>query len=231
MSLSAMILSAIKQETPFAVARYGDGEYAICVDCYLTEDCYNVHLGYVPSSKERDAIKNGILNSIHGLDVIGITDSEEDIWGDSKVYFEGLAEQPIVTLDFHTYFTENGITERLLWSAEKVLYISGHTLNLDKFRFKDVIHLEIPLQSSKYKEDRKYYPEIFDDTMRKISTLNLRGYLCLVGAGFVGKPFMMAIKNQGGVAVDLGSNMDKLAGYVIRGSGAHTAVKSDKYKL
>jgi hypothetical protein len=230
--LADKILRAIQTKTPFAVARYGDGEYAVANPCDLTEMCYIKHLGFIPESRSRRTISNLVKDSIHGLDVIGITTLTTGYWGDSRVYFEGLAEQPIVSLDFHTYFNENHITEKLIRSADKLLYISGHTINFGRFKnLKDIIRVEIPLQHCKYPNQKPYWPDYFNFVMKFLSKKDLTGYLCFVGAGFIGKPFMMTIKNQGGIAVDFGSNMDRLAGYVIRGAKGKTATPDNTYKL
>ena len=230
--LADKIIAAVKTKTPFAVARYGDGEYAVAVPCRLTDLCYQKHLGYIPDARSKKTISRLIRDSIHGLDVIGITTLQTRFWGDSRVYFEGLSEQPIVSLDFHTFFNENHITEQLIGAAEKVLYISGHTINFEKFKnLKDIIHIQIPLQHCKYPNQKPYWPDYFNRTMKYIASHDLTGYLCFIGAGFIGKPFMMAIKNQGGVAVDFGSNMDRLAGYVIRGAKGKTATPDNTYKL
>lgn len=230
--LADRILQAIKTQTPFAVARYGDGEYAVSVPCGLTENCYLKHLGYVPDKKSLKIIGDLVIESIKGLDVIGITTLTSGYWGKSREYFEGLAEQPIVSLDFHTWFNENQITEKLLRAADKVLYISGHQINFERFdNLKDIVHIEIPLQHCKYPRQKQYWPGYYNHVMRYLRKKDLTGYLCFVGAGFIGKPFMMAIKNQNGVAVDFGSNMDRLAGYVIRGINGRTANPDNTYKL
>jgi len=230
--LAHKILRAIKTRTPFAVARYGDGEYVVTVPCELTNVSYQKHLGYIPDARSKRTISRLVKESIHGLDVIGITTIQTGYWGKSKVYFEGLAEQPIVSLDFHTFFNENHITEQLIGAADKVLYISGHTINFEKFKnLHEIIRVPIPLQHCKYPNQKPYWPDYFNRTMKYIASHDLTGYLCFIGAGFIGKSFMMAIKNQGGIAVDFGSNMDRLAGYVIRGAKGKTATPDDTYKL
>jgi hypothetical protein len=42
---------------------------------------------------------------------------------------------------------------------------------------------------------------------------------------------MMELKNRGGIAIDLGSQMDRLAGYVIRGKSGKVATKDNEFKL
>ena len=49
--LADKIIAAVKTKTPFAVARYGDGEYAVAVPCGLTDLCYQKHLGYIPDAR------------------------------------------------------------------------------------------------------------------------------------------------------------------------------------
>ena len=226
------ILKSLQDQTPFAVARFGDGEYSVVEECELTDSTYIKHIGYMPTDKEKIAIGQGVLNTIPSLDYIGITLRAHGFWGLSRKYFEGIATQSIVSLDFHTYFLENGLITQIVEKATKLLYISGHDINFKKFsNLKEVIHLEIPLQYCKYPEARKYYPEYFNKTMDAIKGMDLTGYLCFVGAGYIGKPFMGAIKERGGVAVDLGSVMDRLAGYIIRGAIGQYGTPDKKYKL
>lgn len=228
-----MILESITLETPFAVARYGDGEFIVTqLNHPAINVSYEKHFGFTPSDKVKIQIRENVLKSVIGLDVIGITELSSGTWGDSRVFWEMHAKQPIVSLDFHSYFAQHGITEMILRKSKKLLYISGHTINFQKFEnLQEIVHLDIPLQQCKYNDNRVYFPQYFDKIMNSINGMDLTGWTCLVGGGFVGKPFMVAIKKRGGVAIDLGSHMDRLAGYVIRGTHGKIATIDTTFKL
>jgi hypothetical protein len=57
----------------------------------------------------------------------------------------------------------------------------------------------------------------------------LRGCLCLVGAGIWAEPYCAWIRQRGGVAIDVGSGFDLLEGRATR--PAHAGIKLDTYKL
>lgn len=79
-------------------------------------------------------------------------------------------------------------------------------------RVSDVI--TIPGQYIVEKGGVKYplYPDFYQKVLLDIMNLQLRGKLCLVGAGLAGKVYCSKIASRGGVAIDVGSMMDAWAG-------------------
>ncbi|MBW5799004.1 hypothetical protein [Halomonas elongata] len=59
---------------------------------------------------------------------------------------------------------------------------------------------------------RSLYPDFYQKTLLDIFDLQLKGKLCLVGAGLAGKVYCSKIAAMGGVALDVGSMMDAWAG-------------------
>lgn len=58
--------------------------------------------------------------------------------------------------------------------------------------------------------------ETYEETIARIIELSAPGVLCLVGGGLIGKIFIDAAKQQGAVALDVGSVMDYIAGRATR---------------
>nr|NQU90508.1 hypothetical protein [Bacteroidota bacterium] len=125
--------------------------------------------------------------------------------------------------------------DHLFSQFKKVLIITGHDL-AERIAYKyphlkEVAKIIIPKQPKYFKETRIHYPDVFNETMLRIESLNLKGYLCLVGAGFIGKPYIVKCAERGGIAIDIGSVFDKWAGYVTRGKGKGFEIKNPKYEI
>jgi hypothetical protein len=58
--------------------------------------------------------------------------------------------------------------------------------------------------------------ETYTETIENIRALSAPGVLCLVGGGLIGKIFIDAAKQEGAVALDVGSVMDYFAGRATR---------------
>jgi len=60
--------------------------------------------------------------------------------------------------------------------------------------------------------DNSHFPDVFDALRKTIPTI-AEGKLFFVGAGFLGKMYCDLIKHHGGIALDIGSMMDRWAGF------------------
>lgn len=63
-------------------------------------------------------------------------------------------------------------------------------------------------------EDQKpmaQFPDTFESNARQIQAMDLKGVVVLVAAGFVGKRYLALIKQQGGIALDVGAVADDWA--------------------
>lgn len=127
--------------------------------------------------------------------------------------------------------------ERLLIGAEYVSAISCYPNILDilskKFEIKAGNLLEIPPQASNISSSPKdsHYPDRFYEIVDLINTPGYikKGELYLVGAGLLGKYYCSLVKKQGGMAIDVGSMLDVLMGFGVRGYQNNDYV--DKFKL
>lgn len=64
-------------------------------------------------------------------------------------------------------------------------------------------------------------PEVLDDLQAELAPLLRPGTLCLLAAGFAGKPLLQLAKSRGAVALDLGSGLDHLLGHRTRSPELH----------
>lgn len=64
-----------------------------------------------------------------------------------------------------------------------------------------------------------HFPDTYDSIVNTIQSSDWKGKICFVGAGILGKSYALQIKQQGGIAIDLGSMMDKWMGKQTRNFG------------
>lgn len=123
--------------------------------------------------------------------------------------------------------------DRLAGAARRVRIISGRVEVFDALRARfagvPTAFLPIPVEV-RYLGDGEatHYPEAYERTLAALRG-DLAGELVLVGAGIFGKAFCHAAKASGGVAIDLGSGFDILAGKRTR--PAHDAAKIEAHRL
>lgn len=104
----------------------------------------------------------------------------------------------------------------LVTLAERVILVTGRSEILDPFARRHaggapVEFLGIPPEAGPHSGSSGHYPEAFEAVCRRLEG-DLRGCLVLVGAGIFGKIYCDVARNSGGVALDLGSGFDILAG-------------------
>jgi hypothetical protein len=107
----------------------------------------------------------------------------------------------------------------LLSSLDKIGIISCHPEIVDivkyKFGIQEVVYLPIPGEPSRLallgnnSIQGEHFPSAFIATLDHIKSIDWGGMLCLVGGGILGKQYCIQIKRQGGIAIDIGSIMDK----------------------
>jgi hypothetical protein len=107
--------------------------------------------------------------------------------------------------------------DRLLDGARRVIVITGRQelapLFTKKLAGRLSAFLTIPLQASDQSSPARtfHYPGRYRQIIEALRT-DLHGTLVLVGAGIFGKKYCAVAKQNGGVALDLGSAFDILAG-------------------
>jgi hypothetical protein len=58
-------------------------------------------------------------------------------------------------------------------------------------------------------EPQRQWPDIFEQVSAQLGGLDLRGFVFLVSAGFVGKQYLPVLKAQGAAALDIGTLSDR----------------------
>jgi hypothetical protein len=117
----------------------------------------------------------------------------------------------------------------LLASAPRVLVITGrHELEgvfAEKLKGRLAAFMAVPVQASDHPSGERpfHYPTRYNEICNSLRT-DLGGSLVLVGAGIFGKVYCDIAKRHGGVALDLGSVFDVLAGKVTRPVHSNPAV-------
>jgi len=238
--LKEIIGRARKFNQPLSVLRFGDGEYYAATSPGSTDFMNGVpfikHLGFIPSEIHKREISENIIRACKDADVVCVNENNTPKWLAAKNYFLDIKQRPYYyTADFHSYWLHSNYYDELFQQFDKVLLITGHNL-ADKLKNKyphlqQVQQLTIPKQPRYFKVDKIHYPEEFKKTMDKIETMDLTGTLCLAGAGFIGKPYIIKCAKRGGIALDIGSVFDQWAGFATRGKGKGFEKESLKYAL
>jgi hypothetical protein len=130
-----------------------------------------------------------------------------------------LSTTSVCTQLMHYELCESPDFLNLLGSLDRIAIISCHPETIDivksKFGIQEVTYFPIPGEPSRSHMlgntsiKGEHFPDAFLDTLDKIKSTTWNGMLCLVGGGILGKQYCIEIKRQGGIAVDIGSMMDK----------------------
>ena len=221
-----LLKKRIDANIPTALLRYGDGEGAFCIhrsnfrNTYYFNACHK-HWGEVPRLNERYRIAANIKNSFLKADIVGISPPERNgNWLKSREYFLKLIDkQVITTIDIHIYLNDGGFLNELI-RGKDVFYLSCRNVDetiLKKYGARSVKRL---LVSPQYKfECKKPQIPFYKDVISiedKLKTLNLKGKICLLGAGVAGKQLGIVMKQRGGFVIDIGSVFDLWEGKITR---------------
>jgi hypothetical protein len=117
------------------------------------------------------------------------------------------------SINYDPYW-ENVIKELAL-THKKIGIISPHNEVDDFFKSEgldDVLFFQIPGEHKYFPHNESHFHDCFPLISAEISDTDLSGRLFLVGAGLLGKYYCHLIKKSNGVALDIGSTMDRFAG-------------------
>jgi hypothetical protein len=140
------------------------------------------------------------------------------------------------SIDVHTELMVGGYLDEFIQKANKVYYISCRDLDEQfkkRYPMKEIRSFKIAPEmkfTSGY-VGKRHFPDQFFEIRSWIDSLDCRGALCLVGAGFAGKIYNVWFGKKRGVSIDLGSVFDAWAGFKTRGPGRGMDVKDDTHKL
>lgn len=118
------------------------------------------------------------------------------------------------SINYDPYF-ENRLFD-LADKADKIGILGPHPeavdffnkMGLDVFKF-----IRIPGEKKYFPSSDQHYPDGFRIACDEIHKYDLSGVLFYVGGGLLGKYYCSEIKKMGGVALDIGSSMDRISGF------------------
>ena len=118
----------------------------------------------------------------------------------------------------HFYFSILAHMDSLFAAAKEVICITDKKVSFEHLRGK-YPSIPMTLIPVGFQSQRKGGPSTKPDFLQKVLAVlpeNLRGCLCLVGAGIWAEIYCSWIKQRGGVAIDFGSGFDLLTGRMTR---------------
>lgn len=245
-AVPALILARIRDRTPTAVVRFGEGEGRI-----LAADPSDPESIAVAANKlrrqtgerlERDdvlRIKSLLLRSFDEADVVGLRGSasfsdEHLLWVRrlEALFAERVAagrEPAVVTHSLVSVALRDALGALLagrrhvsVVSCRDIAGVVARSYGVD-----DVAQYPVPSQFvmrgvdgafESALHETPFWPEFLFDLRRRL-TVREPGEVFLVGAGILGKELIVHIRQLGGVGLDMGSCLDGLAGKVTRGAG------------
>jgi hypothetical protein len=233
-SLTERLRQALRQGEPFSLLRLGDGEGVFlagerpCLggatingsrrDPRLTPE------GHLPDDLHR-ALIDRFLQAIEAADVVGVPDLSQCLTG-PRHYPRVLtnlwrALSPPRQQALAPRLLPGGCHLHLFWLAngfyEEPPFTGVHGVIaplLPPGLAGRAAWQPIPGEHGHHASDAgpAHYPVVYDETLTWIARQAAPGRLFLVGAGILGKIYCDAIRQQGGVAVDVGSVMDLCGG-------------------
>jgi len=224
LAIALRLQDALKNGEPFSLVRLGDGENTIFQYpnfCSLHRIQYVVSRALDGDSfKKRDLkrFKKDLVQAIESSDVVGIYDSSHPSIL-ARIYSEHLEgiqfkdNASFCDPRIHFYLQQSGHLESLIRMSHKVTLITGRNI-IEKFKevFPNLEVSQILLPSERtfrlsVEGDRGlHYPDCFETIRNRIK--GGKGHLVLVGAGFLGKTYCEWARQQGSVAIDIGSVFD-----------------------
>lgn len=241
--LAVWLRRRIDERDPAAVVRFGDGEARLLVadlgDAASIEAAAHKlakETGLAFSSAAVLEVKALVAFAYEQADVLGIGFGD-DFVDEHKLWMRRLAaihaervvagRRPAALADC---LLHQGILEHLpgLLTGRRVSVISCRdvrpVLEAD-WGLDDVAVYQVPSQHMVRDVDGAYEAALHDVSiwpdfharLRSRLTVRERGEVFLVGAGLFGKDLCIRVRDRGGIALDLGSALDSIAGKLTRG--------------
>ncbi len=234
----------IAQDRPRAVVRFGEGEGRLLCAEPKDPDSMAVarrklwrQTGRTYGDSDILAIKDMILRALDEADVVGIRgsagfDAEHLMWVRRIEQVFAARCQAGRRAGYVTHcLVSNDIFEALpaMLQDQKVVSVVScrdvQAFVAQTYGVQHVRQFQIPSQYVKRHVDDAFeaglhgtpmWPDFYRRLYDEV-TVRERGEVFLVGAGLFGKDLCVRIRDLGGIAIDLGSRLDAMAGKVTRG--------------
>jgi GT-D fold-like domain len=234
----------IGEAAPAAVVRMGEGEGRLLAadpDDARSMDIAIRKLrrqtGLTFSRKEMLKVKALVMNALEEADVLGLRVSasfsdEHKEWGEriAQAYADRVAQGRKPAYVTHCLLNSDlfKALPMLLEERRQVSVISCRDVKTtleEDYGARDVGVYQVPSQYVVRDVDGSYEAALHDvpiwpDFYRKLReqiAVRDRGEVFLVGAGVFGKDLCIRVRDLGGIALDMGSTLDKMASKVTRG--------------
>ncbi len=238
--------------TPFLAIRFGDAEAILLenTDEKQIIGIFRKQLGTILEKKDIDVIRRNLIETVNNTDLLGLPDyghiNAGGYWSKSIDILNkncSINTNKFSSIDFHyetlrNWDSKESCYDLLLNNLPELYIISCRNINdglFRRFKINKIESIIIPPQfiyEEKVYTGIPHYPDRFLEIKDKIQSMgDLKGKLLLYGAGFVGKIYGLFWKNNGGVAIDIGSVFDRFAGKLTRGKGKGATAIDLTYKL
>ncbi len=243
-----MVKRWISTRTPGAMVRFGEGEGRVlaaepgdAASEKMAIKKLRRQTGLTFSAEEMFKVKALVTKALDEADVLGLRigasfPDEHKQWGEriASIYAERVANGRKPTYLAHCLV--NGDLYRAmpeLVSGRRVSVVSCRDVRSsleDEYGAHDVAVYQVPSQYVVRDVDGAYesalhdvpiWPDFYRD-LRADVEVRKQGEVFLVGAGVFGKELCIRIRELGGIALDMGSALDKMASKVTRGEGRPT---------
>jgi glycosyltransferase involved in cell wall biosynthesis len=247
--LADVLEERIRAGKPFAFTRFGEGEATFLLDPdVLGVNVLGERLSYyfgtasLPVAEVR-FLHEEMQQALLSTDIVGIPSVERfermlasDGWSEWRVRYRELYNVlrrtafPAGTLFASLYAPYelhlSGRLFRILDDLDEVGLITSQPVadSLSAIFGLNVLHHPIPERAVDREEvvDTGHYPRRFFELMQEIRH-SAAGRVVIIGAGPLGKLYARAVKNAGGMALDLGGLLDAWCGHITRPNHYRTA--------
>jgi hypothetical protein len=239
-----LVSRAVDSRTPLAVVRFGEGEGRLLAadpgdDFSIRVAGRKLHkqtgLAFPPGEVLK--VRALVTNALDQADIVGLRGSarfsdEHREWMDliNRIYAERVVggRRPAYVAHCLLHHDVYDALPDLLGQERQLSVIScrdlGPKLKAD-YGIADPAVYQIPSQYVVRDVDDEYEARLHDvdiwpDFYRELRSgieVRERGEIFLVGAGLFGKDLCIRVRDLGGIALDMGSTLDQMAGKVTRG--------------
>ncbi|MEJ8572059.1 Stf0 family sulfotransferase [Microbaculum marinum] len=216
---------------PFSAIRFGDGEGMFLggdgsiFPPSARNEAFKVLFGTEAPANAISDLGERMKSAYRDADVVGGPALEEQTnYRRSRAarVFTQLSLKSDTSRSAHSSFHQNifgsGLLADLIRAARRVVIVTPHPV-AGHFRERfgvDVELIRIPGEAKHLSPSDRHYPDRFREVCARLRGEDQTGCLALVGAGFCGKVYCGVFKQAGGVAIDVGSAFDELAGFTTR---------------
>jgi hypothetical protein len=239
-----MALAWIRRREPAAIVRFGEGEGRLLKadpndpeSVQVAANKLRRQTGAAYSVDDVLKVQACVLNAFDRADVLGIRgrasfSAEHTMWVERiRAELEARlanGRAPAFVSDSVLNNRLRDVLGSLLREQRQVSVVSCRDLEPvlhDRFQIEDVRTYQVPSQFITRRVDGPYeaslhdvpiWPEFYRSHHDELS-VRTEGEKFLVGAGIFGKELCIRIRDLGGIALDMGSCLDGLAGKVTRG--------------